>query len=85
VRDWVAEHPDRIELHYLPGSSPELNPDEMLNQDVKANALGRRRPLDLTQLKADVRRYLRSRQRQPWRVARCFHEHHVTYAATPAI
>src|SRR4051812_27970167 len=35
VRDWVAAHPELIELHFLPGYSPELNPAECLNQDVK--------------------------------------------------
>jgi transposase len=85
VREWVAAHPEAIELHFLPGYSPELNPAEMLNQDVKTNALGRRRPLDITELKADVRRFLRSAQRQPARVARYFHERHVRYAAATAI
>jgi len=28
VRDWAAAHPDLIELHFLPGYSPELNPAE---------------------------------------------------------
>jgi transposase len=81
VRDFVAAHPELIELHFLPGYAPELNPAEMLNQDVKANALGRRRPRDVTALKADVRRYLRARQRRPWQVAKYFLERHVTYAA----
>jgi transposase len=85
VRDWVAAHPELIELHFLPGYSPELNPAEMLNQDVKTNALGRRRPLDVTELKADIRRFLRSCQRQPAKVARPFHERHVVYAAARAI
>ena len=85
VRDWVAAHPELIELHFLPGYSPELNPAEMLNQDVKTNALGRRRPLNITELKADVRRFLRSCQRQPARVARYFRERHVTYAAAATI
>ena len=81
VRDYVAAHRDEIELHFLPGYSPELNPAECLNQDVKTNALGRRRPLDVHQLKADVRRFLRSCQRRPAKVARYFHERHVAYAA----
>jgi len=85
VRDWVAANPELIELHFLPGYSPELNPAEMLNQDVKTNALGRRRPISVTELKADVRRFLRSAQRQPARVARYFNERHVTYAAAPSI
>ena len=29
VRDWAAAHPDLIELHFLPGYSPELNPADM--------------------------------------------------------
>jgi transposase len=84
VRTWVAERPELIALHFLPGYSPELNPAEMLNQDVKANALGRRRARDLAQLVREIRAYLRSRQRTPRLVASYFHERHVTYAAAPA-
>lgn len=81
VRDYVAANPDLIELHFLPGYSPELNPAEMLNQDIKTNALGKRRPVNVSELKADVRRFLRSAQRRPAKVARYFQERHVTYAA----
>ncbi len=85
MRDWVAANPQLIELHFLPGYAPELNPAEMLNQDVKTNALGKRRPVNVTELKTDVRRFLRSAQRRPAKVARYFHERHITYAATPTI
>jgi transposase len=85
VRDWVAANHELIELHFLPGYSPELNPAECLNQDVKTNALGKRRPVNVTQLIADVRSFLRSRQRRPARVARYFRERHVTYAAAQTI
>ena len=81
VRDWAAAHPELIELHFLPGYSPELNPAECLNQDVKTNALGKRRPVNVTELKADVRRFLRSCQPRPAKVARYFQERHVRYAA----
>jgi transposase len=81
VRDWVSANPTLIELHFLPGYSPELNPAECLNQDVKTNALGKRRPVNVTELKTDVRRFLRSCQRQPAKVARSLHERHVRYAA----
>jgi len=81
VRDWTDAHPELIELHFLPGYAPELNPAECLNQDVKTNALGKRRPRTITELKADIRGFLRSRQRQPHRVARYFHERYVRYAA----
>lgn len=80
VRDWVAAHAEQIELQFLPGYSPELNPTELLNQDVKTNALGRRRPHDQDELIGDTRSYLRSTQRRPKLVARYFEEEHVRYA-----
>jgi len=46
TRRWLAHNAKRIEMFYLPGYSPELNPNEMLNQDVKSNAVGKRRPRD---------------------------------------
>ena len=36
-RDWLAERTDRIEVFYLPSYSPEYNPDEYLNNDLKRN------------------------------------------------
>jgi hypothetical protein len=33
VKDWAAAHSELIELHVLPGYSPELNPAECLNHD----------------------------------------------------
>jgi transposase len=80
VRQWVAAHADQIELQFLPGYSPELNPTELLNQDVKTNALGRRRPTTQDELIGDTRSYLRSTQRRPQLVARYFEGEHVTYA-----
>ncbi|WP_457663787.1 transposase [Streptomyces europaeiscabiei] len=35
VRDWLTDHPGLIELHFLPSYSPELNPDELVNADLK--------------------------------------------------
>ncbi|MGI8594486.1 MAG: IS630 family transposase [Solirubrobacteraceae bacterium] len=85
VRDYVAANPELTELHFLPGYAPELNPAEMLNQDVKTNALGKRRPVNITELKANVRSFLRSCQRRPAKVARYFQKRHVTYAAMQTI
>lgn len=81
VKDWLARHEDRIALFYLPPYSPELNPDELLNQDLKTNSLGRRRPRNQHELISDTRSYLRRRQRQPELVSRYFGEPHVRYAA----
>ncbi|SHN32536.1 DDE superfamily endonuclease [Streptomyces yunnanensis] len=35
VTAWLADNTERIELHLMPGYSPELNPDEILNADIK--------------------------------------------------
>ena len=81
VKRWVAEHTKELRLFYLPGYSPKLNPDELLNQDVKSNAIGRRRPADQQEMLANVRGYLRSTQKQPHIVRNFFHEENVRYAA----
>jgi len=81
VRRWVNKHMDRIRLFFLPSYSPELNPDELLNQDVKTNALGRQRPRDKLEMLANIRSYLRSTQRRPAIVRAYFQEEHVRYAA----
>jgi len=80
VQAWRVKHVGEIEIVYLPGYSPELNPDEMLNQDVKRAALRQRRPKHVTQLKDDVRAYLHSTQKRPDVVRSFFEERHVQYA-----
>jgi DDE superfamily endonuclease len=35
VSGWVGRRPARIELHFLPGYSLELNPAELRNNDVQ--------------------------------------------------
>ena len=83
ARRWIAQRPQRIKMFLLPGYSPELNPDELLNQDVKSNALGRQRPADQQQMMHLTRTYLRSTQRQPEMVRSYFQEEHVRYAGDP--
>ena len=60
---------------------PELNPDELLNQDVKTNGLGKSRPTNQTERLALVRSHLYRRQKQPHVITNLFREKHVRYAA----
>ena len=80
VKRWLDANAERIEMHFLPGYAPELNPDELLNHDVKL-ALGKRRPRNRGELKATVRSHLHRRQKQPHIVQRFFRAPHVKYAA----
>jgi len=81
VREWLGRNAERMEVFFLPGYSPDLNPDEMLNQDVKTNAVGKRRPRSRLQMMRTVRGYLDCRRRNPELVRRYFHEESVRYAA----
>ena len=82
VKAWVADRADRIELHFLPAYSPELNPDEYLNQDIKRHMRELHpRPADKPSLVAELRRFLHRRQRQRPIVSNYFKAPHVTYAA----
>lgn len=81
VSRWLAEHAEQIRIFCLPSYSPELNPDELLNQDVKTNALGRVRPVNVQEMMDNVRSYLRITQARPKLVKNYFRERHVQYAA----
>ena len=79
VTRWLDEHREQIRVFFLPSYSPELNPDELLNQDVKTNALGRVRPVNVQEMMDNVRSYLRITQARPTVVYNYFCERHVRY------
>ena len=81
VQTWLAEHGEQIEVFLLPGYSPELNPDEFLNQDIKANVFKHERPEDAEHMRSLLRRAMRERQRQPEKVKGYFKPPTVRYAA----
>jgi transposase len=81
VQQWLHAHRRRIVSFFLPEYSPELNPDEYLNHDVKANAAGRTRPADQLELIECVRSYLRQTQGRPDIVRNYFKHEKIAYAA----
>jgi len=81
VKKFLAEKKGRIQLFHLPPYSPQLNPDEMLNQDVKTNAVRRKPAANQADMLGNLRSYLHSRQRQPHLVRNYFHAPGVRYAA----
>ena len=60
---WLEAHQDQIEVVFLPAYSPELNPDEMLNQDAKGNAVGRQKPRTQMEMAHNLRSFLHRRQK----------------------
>ena len=81
VKAWIKANKSKIALYLLPAYSPELNPDELLNQDVKTNAIRKKRASNKTEMKKNLLGYLRGRQKRPDLVRRYFNAKHVRYAA----
>jgi len=81
VKQWVAQHVDDIELYYLPSYSPDLNPDEYLNCDLKAEVSKRPNSRHNGQWQHTSLRAMQSIQRQPHRVRKYFQAKSIVYAA----
>ncbi len=81
VRAWLEEHRDEIEVFYLPSYSPELNPDEYLNNDLKAAVHSRPPVRDQHKFERVVLGRMRMLQKSPSRIANYFKHRSVTYAA----
>ena len=72
VKAWAAENGDAITLYYIPAYSPELNPDEYLNRDLKKNVHGKKAPRNQADLKANVISFMRMLQKTKERVVKYF-------------
>ncbi len=81
LKRWLAAHAAKCELVLLPAYAPELNPTEVLNQDLKANIFSMRRPATKREMIEHTRSYLASTQKRPDVVKSYFEESHVKYAA----
>lgn len=81
VKAWLAKRTDAIEVFYLPSYSPELNPDEMANADIKQAVTTKAPARTKLQLVKTTSRHLRSVQKQPERIRRYFEHDPVRYAA----
>lgn len=81
VKAWLLEQADKIEVFYLPAYSPELNPDEYLNCDLKAGVHGKAPARNRQQLKAKVLSHMRMLQKKPVRVMSYFQHQKIHYAA----
>jgi len=81
VKAWLAKHPEEIEVFYLPAFSPELNPDEYLNCDLKAGVHSKPPVRNKKQLKSKVLSHMRMLQKKPARVMKYFHHPKISYAA----
>jgi transposase len=81
VKAWLEENKEQIEVFYLPSYSPELNPDEYLNGDLKyciRSGLPARTEKALIK---KTRSFMRKLQNRPKHVSNYFRHPKIAYAA----
>ena len=81
VMTWVAAHPGRLELFYLPSHAPELNVDEYLNNDLKGTVHAAGLPHDKVEVRSRIQDFMRKLLHLPQRVMSYFQHPSVQYAA----
>lgn len=81
LRPWLAENEEHIELFFMPGYSPELNPVEVANADLKKNITSAPPPRTEEQLVQNLQAHYRSVQKRPEHVISYFGHPDVNYAA----
>lgn len=81
VKEWLKQHEKMIQVFYLPAYSPELNPDEYLNCDLKAGVHSGKSARNKEQLKQKASKHMRMLQRKPNRVQKYFKHEKIRYAA----
>ena len=81
VKEWLANRGDAIELFFLPSYSPELNPDECLNSDLKQAVTTRAPSRAKGDLKKATLSHMKKLSKSPQRVRNYFKHEPVRYAA----
>ncbi|NPU95179.1 MAG: IS630 family transposase [Gammaproteobacteria bacterium] len=81
VKEWLEEHKEMIQVFYFPAYSPELNPDEYLNCDLKASVHSGMLARSKEQLTQKTSGHMHMLQRKPNRVRKYFKHEKIRYAA----
>lgn len=81
VKKWLEEHREQIEVFHLPSYSPELNPDEYLNGNLKNKVHSGTPVRNRGDLEKKTRSFMRTLQKRPAHVQSYFKHPAVAYAA----
>jgi transposase len=81
VHQWEEAHKDRIQLFYLPKYSPEMNPTEYLNNDMKESVNASGLPDNKDALRSRMQRFMRKLYHLPEHVMSYFLNPSVQYAS----
>lgn len=81
VTRWLEEHREQIEVFHLPSYSPELNPDEYLNGNLKTKVHSGTPVRNQGDLEKKTRSFMRTLLKRPAHVQNFFKHPKVAYAA----
>ena len=81
VKQWIEEHKEHIALFYLPSYSPEKNPDEYLNCDLKQGLSSKPSPRNQEKLSENLKDHMDMLQINPQRIKKYFKHEDIQYAA----
>lgn len=81
VKQWVNDNKEKIEIFHLPSYSPEKNPDEYLNCDLKYGLSDKPAPKNQEQLKNNIENHMNMLVKNNKRVEKYFKHKDIKYAA----
>lgn len=81
VKAWLADHQAQMEVFCLPSYSPELNPEERLNADLKHVIRSTVPVRTKAKLQAATEKHMHTIAKEPERVKSYFQDPYVKYAA----
>ena len=81
LNQWLEDNKKKIEVLFIPAYSPELNPQQYLNQDLKTNIIGKKRAINKEQLKKNINNFMSKRKKDKPQVKKYFHHKNAQYAA----
>jgi len=78
---WLKENKNKIELFFIPPYSPELNPDEHVNSDVKYGVGSQKPKKTENELSSAVDEHMNMLKNNPSRIKKYFEDKNINYAA----
>jgi transposase len=81
LKERVRENKEKTALYYLPAYSPDLNPDEHVNADVKHGAGARTPKKTKKDLRAAAEEHMKMLNKTPQRIMKYFEDAAISYAA----
>jgi len=79
VQEWLKEHKDKIEVFYIPTYSPDLNPDEYLNNILKQDVHSGVLPHTKEDIRKKTHSFMHNLQKDEQKVIKIFDHEKLQY------